>query len=121
MPSYDGWLGNRNYSINAERRAVRAWARIQDRPTSITVYRGSTAQTAQTVRIEYDSGAGQEIREAGQASIQKLIVFGVQDHPEEDDTDLQKDDRFTLADGNYRVVSVIYVPGEIQAKAERIT
>lgn len=120
MPDFDAFLGNRgNRAISATARAIMAWQRIQDRATSITVYRGSVAQTAQTVRIEYSSVTN-ERREAGQASLRDIVIFGVQDHPDVSDTNLQKGDQFTLTDGTYRVIDVIDLPGEVQARAERI-
>jgi hypothetical protein len=124
MPDYNEWLGNRTSPINAAVRAVRAWARIQDRATSITVYRGGAAQPAQTVRLEYDSRRGAQILQmAGEASLSRVIVFGVVNHPDPTitDTDLRKGDRFTLPDGDYEIQSVITLPGEIQATAERIS
>jgi hypothetical protein len=122
MPDYTDWLAQGTSSINAVWRAVRAWKRISDRVTSITVYRGRVAQTAQSVRIEYDSIRGLNVRhDAGEAVIARVILFGVADHPTVTDTNLQKGDQFTLADGMYEVKSVIYVPGEVQATAERIS
>lgn len=126
MPDLNTLLAQRGQrGINAAVRAVRAWQRIQDRPTTITVYRGNpaAAQTAQTVRVEFDNTTAQVIRQAGQAAQQGVILFGVRDHPDTDvlDTDLKKGDRVTLSDGNYQVISVLDLPGEIQARAERLS
>lgn len=121
MPSYTGWLRRDPASV-AEVRAVLAWQRISDKPTSITVYRAGVPQTAQTVRVEFRRQVGDYIRrDAGEASVHDVILFGVADHPSEDDTDLAKGDRFTLSDGQYQVMDVIEVPGEVQATAERIS
>ncbi len=124
MPDYNAWIAARTSPINAAVRAVRAWARIGDRPISVTVYRNRVAQAAQTVRLEYDSMRGiREIQMAGEVNKHRVILFGVLDHPDPDvdDTDLQKGDRFTLADGDYEIKSVIRLPGEVQATAERIS
>jgi len=126
MPDLSALLAQRGQrGINAAVRAVRAWQRIQDRATTITVYRGNpaVAQTAQVVRVEFDSTTARVIQQAGQAAQQGVILFGVRDHPDNDvsDTDLKKGDRVMLADGNYQVISVIDLPGEIQARAERLS
>lgn len=126
MPDLSALLAQRGQrGINAAVRAVRAWQRIQDRATTITVYRGNpaVAQTAQVVRVEFDSTTARVIQQAGQAAQQGVILFGVRDHPDSDvpDTDLKKGDRVMLADGNYQVISVIDLPGEIQARAERLS
>ncbi len=120
MPDINNYLILRaRRSIPAVVRAIMAWQRIQDRATSITVYRDSVAQTAQTVRIEYSSVANDR-REAGQASVRDLVIFGVVDHPDVADTNLQKGDRFAIGSDQYEVKDVIELPGEIQARAERI-
>lgn len=126
MPDLSALLAQRGQrGINAAVRAVRAWQRIQDRATTITVYRGNpaVAQTAQVVRVEFDSTTARVIQQTGQAAQQGVILFGVRDHPDSDvpDTDLKKGDRVMLADGNYQVISVIDLPGEIQARAERLS
>ncbi len=121
MPDLDAWLSQRGRrAISAATRAVRAWQRILDRPSSVVVYRGGAAQAAQTVRVEFEGGATFR-REAGEASARTVTLLGVADHPEEADTDLRKGDRFTLAGAQYEVKDVIAVPGEIQARAERLT
>lgn len=124
MPDYNEWVANRTSPIVAALRAVRAWARIGDRAVSITVYRGAVAQTAQTLRLEYDSMRGiRDLQAAGEANKHRVILFGVYDHPDTSilDTNLKKGDRFTLPDGQYEVKSVVILPGEVQATAERIT
>lgn len=59
----------------------------------------------------------------GQASVITLIIFGVKDHPTQADTDIADDDQFRLVSGGpiYRVKDVIALPGEIQAKAVRVS
>ncbi len=124
MPNLDAFLGNRSHrTISGAVRAVRAWQRILDRATSITVYRAGVVQTAQTVRIEFDSATPQERRQAGEASVRSLVLFGVKDHPDDTvpDTALLKGDRFAIGDDKYEIKDVIALLGEIQARAERIT
>lgn len=124
MPDRDAFLARRPVArtIVAADRAARAWARIQDRPTSITVYRDSIAQTAQTVRIEAtNSRANIERRDAGEVSVLSIILFGVRGHATQADTDLERGDLFTYGGGQYRVIDVWRLPGEVQARAERLT
>ena len=121
MPDLDALLSGRGFRVIGAGRAARAWQRIQDRSTSITVYRAGIPLDAQTVRIEFDSASANLRREAGEAAVKDVILFGVKDHPTVDDTDLAKNDEFKLADGSYRVIDVIEVPGEVQARAERIS
>jgi hypothetical protein len=123
MPDITGHLAQRP-RVNTTLRAVAAWERIQDRATSITVYRGSpaSAQDAQTVRVEWDNERARLVTtDAGTASQRRGVIFGVRNHPTAADTDLQKDDRIRLDDGDYRVIGVIEPPGEVQASIERIS
>jgi hypothetical protein len=123
MPDFDNYLGQTALGgIDIGTRAVRAWLRIQDKPTSITVARGDADLDAQTVRLEWQS-AREAQGGAGEAGIRQLVIFGVQDHPDGDvvDTDLARGDRFRHDGANFNVVDVVTYPGEIQAFAERIT
>jgi len=43
---------------------------------------------------------------------------GVKDHPTVTDTDIQRGDTFALNGINYRVVDLVFVPGEVQARCE---
>lgn len=122
MPDFDQWLilrGRR--SIPTIARAIMAWQRIQDRATTLTVYRdGAALADTQTVRIEFDSTSSDR-HEAGEASVRGIVLFGVKGHPDAADTNLQKGDRFALGSDQYEVKDVIEVPGEVQARAERIS
>lgn len=123
MPNISGWLGNTRISmIDEGTRAAAAWNRIQDRPTSITLYRNESALGAQTVRLEYSEATTSAERPgvAGQPSERQLIVFGVQDHPTVADTNIQRGDMFRYGTDTYAIVDVILLPGEIQAYTERL-
>lgn len=129
MPSISGWLSSSNIreSLTDEgMRAVAAWGRISDRPTSITLYRGSVVlpSGAQTVRLEYSEAttSAQKEGKAGMPSERQLIVFGVRNHPDAaiDDTDILRGDRFVYGGDWFRVVDVILLPGEVQVYTERI-
>lgn len=127
MPSIAGWLGSSDIrdAINDEgMRAVAAWGRINDRPSSITLYRDRVVLPtgAQTVRLEYSEAttSAQKEGKAGMPSERQLIVFGVRDHPTVSNTDIERGDRFKHGGDWYSVVDVIRLPGEVQAYTERL-
>lgn len=124
MSRLNSWLGQGTSAIDEEARAVDAWGRIQRDPESITIQRGNSDLSAQTVRIEFDnqSGLNSEVKGGGGASARRsCIVFGVVDHPTVADTNIQRGDKFRLDGTDYRVVQVIKPPGEVQATAEALT
>lgn len=117
--------GDRRISVTTVR-AVAAWKRIQDRPGSIVLTRGSSDLSAQTVRLEFANAQGSipmPQGPAGTAHVRRLTVIGVKDHPDAQiaDTDIQTGDRFRLDGENYRVTDVAEYPGEVQAQTERAT
>ena len=114
------WYAHRHEDTGA-RRAVDAWERIQDNASSITVLRGSTNLSAQTVRVELVREGQDRTGASGQAGVWRVVVFGVRDHPTQTDTDIQKGDRFVYGGSEYRVIAVSVLPGEVQATAERVT
>jgi hypothetical protein len=123
MPSISGWLGNNRLTpVNAGIRAVAAWKRINDKPVSIVVTRGGANQAAQTVRIEFDE-IQTDVSAAGDVSRRNLVIFGVKDHPSESitDTSLLPKDLVKYGGLNYEIRDVIDLPGEIQARATRIS
>lgn len=104
---------------NADRRAVRAWLRISDRPVSITVTRAGVQLAAQTVRVEPSAGGSTVNGPVGEFGTGGVTVFGVIGHPSGSltvpDTNLQRGDRF-LYNGDMVIVdAVILEPGELQA------
>ena len=120
MPDIHAYLARRRpQGIGAAARAVRAWQRIQDRPTAMSTFRLGTAQT---VRIEYRQ-AGEQQSEGGTLSRQAVLIFGVIGHPDGTvlDTDLRQGDRFVLDGSEYEIVAVMRYPGELQAIAERVS
>lgn len=124
MTNFDNWLGSSTQrGTPTATLAAGAWNRIQDKPTSITVYRGATPQAAQTVRLEFDLTVTENQSDMAQASVWELVIFGVVDHPDDavTDTDLQNGDRFVHDGDTYEIMDVVAYPGEIQARAERRT
>lgn len=124
MPNFDNWLASSKFKpATAADKAVAAWRRIQDKPTSISLNRDGIAQTAQTVRLEYDADAQQDKDETGKSFRRELVVFGVKDHPSMAvlDTDIKAGDRFAIGVEHFEVSNVIFTTGEIQAIARRIS
>lgn len=119
MPNINSWLTT-STPISATDRAVDAWRRISQKPTSITLVRNGVAQSAQTLRVEADNMSSEvEGLGMGQSSWRRVILFGVRSHPTVTDTNIQRDDRFALSGTQYRVVDVNATNlGEVQATAE---
>jgi hypothetical protein len=117
VPNIDNIIGGGS-AIAAGPRAAAAWARIQDKPTSITIKRQNTTLSAQTVRVEFSSTVREVQGSTGMSSRRDAIIFGIRDHDKLDDTDIQRGDQFALSSGLYRVVDVILTLGEVQARAE---
>jgi hypothetical protein len=119
MPEFETWR-------SSERdRAIEAWQRISDQPTSITIQRGDETLDPQTVRLEFSDSAREDfdVRRGLDIApgVQRVIVFGVRQHPTEPDTDLQRGDRFVIGLTEYEVIGVITAPGEVQAICEART
>lgn len=124
-----GWLGNHG-GLPLTQWGMRAeiqWAHIQDKPTDVEFVKpkvvtksGVTAATAlptQTVRIEFDSRATLARGQAGAAPMLQATIFGVQGHPDIDDTDIDEGYTFEFEGDSFRVTDVIRVIGGVQARA----
>ena len=124
---YNAWIGSGGAQVDAASRAVTNWLQIKRESVNITIIRAvgnvDTTIAAQTVRIEMDSIANDE-RGPGVGSSGKRmgIVFGIQDYPGGNpaNTNIQREDRFTVGGVVYRVVDVQVVPGEVQCRVEAI-
>lgn len=126
MPNYNNWLvSNEMDVVDPAQRAVLCWRRIQDRPTSIILNRSTTTSSAnlaaQTVRIEYGETANFARNDVSGGSTRDTWVIGVKGHPTVADTDIKAGDRFAIGGLTYRVSDVIFVPGEVQARCERVS
>lgn len=106
------------YFDTSKERAERAWQRIQERPANIVIVRGKSITLAeQSVRVEYMSAErGVRGEDDSESSMRDIYVFGIQNHDTLPDTDIQRGDRFTFNDQIWRVDSLAYYPGQIQAK-----
>ncbi|MCZ2099715.1 MAG: hypothetical protein LC121_26325 [Anaerolineae bacterium] len=119
MPDFDTWRGN------TQARAVEAWARISEQPTTITIRRGMETLDPQTVRVEYGDSAREDLDVRRGLNIvpgvQRAVMFGVRNHPTVADTNIQRSDRFVVDTTEFEVVAVIPAPGEVQAICEART
>lgn len=118
-------------AIDDAARAERIWIKIQRHPSSIVFTKpktigkndppgtaGSlTVLPAQTVRVTSDSRATVVGGVAGTAPKHALVVFGIQGHPTQPNTDIDEGYTFPYDGETYRVNKVIRVPGGVQAIA----
>ncbi len=116
MPDFESWRGSE------AARALDAWARISDRAVTITIQRGAETLDAQTVRIEFGDSAREDLDLRRGLNVvpgvQRVVVFGVRNHPTVADTDIQRGDRFVVGATEFEVLGVIGAPGEVQAICE---
>lgn len=100
-------------------RAVMAWRHILEKPISVVFLTPAGITLGpQTVRLESDNTATTSERPLQRVVKRKVIIFGVQDHPTEDDTVLGEGYRFVHDNDQYTVVDVIRTQGEVQGVAE---
>lgn len=82
------------------------------KPTSITIRRGSSTLSAQTVRLETLASQRMVVGEGGVTHQIDGVVVGVRNHPIQSDVDIQAGDRFADGDGlAYEVVALM--PGHV--------
>ena len=119
MPDFAAWRKD------DRARAVEAWERIGEKATAITIRRGGETLDTQTVRIEMSDGGREDLdlRRGLNVTpgVQRVVVFGVRQHPTVADTDIQRGDRFVVGVTEFEVIGVIAVVGEVQAICEART
>ena len=122
MADASAWIGIGGAAAEGDR-AADAWRRIAEKPSIVTIKRGTSTLDPQTVRVEYSQqrGSGEAKGGAGMSSVQRVIIFGIRGHVSEADTDIQRDDRIAIGGVQFRVVSVIPTLGEVQANCEAQT
>lgn len=114
MPNFNNWYMVHETVINEADRAIAAYNRILDKPSTITIDRLGTAQT---VRIEYNRYILDEMGTASPNTVElRLVLFGIRNHPTEDDNDFQSDE-FYYNFEKYKIESAWFTIGEIQAIA----
>jgi hypothetical protein len=118
------WLAQRPVSLVQSQETIRAqvqWARILDKPTSIRFLRNGTRMAAQTVRIEFDDTFSNTESEAGNSTLRRVLLFGVEGHPTIPDLDVNLWDTFVIDQSEYTVVSVNdLLIGQVQAYCEMV-
>lgn len=124
MATFANWL-NASRVIDPAARAVAAWNRIQQKPSTVTVVRLTPITQARTthevtVRLEFDNNSDEynTVGNSGVNIMGECVAFGVCDHPTEPDLDLVRDDVFYYNGFNFRVINLIPTIGEIQALCE---
>lgn len=124
MPTFANWL-NGSRVIDPATRAVAAWRRIQEKPSTLTVVRltpitGARTTHEVTVRLEFDNNSDEyaTVGTMGVNIMGECLVFGVRDHPTEPDCDLRRDDVFYYEGFNFRIINVIPTIGELQFLTE---
>jgi hypothetical protein len=119
MPDFDAWRDQ------TQARAVEAWDRIREQPTTITIRRNGGVLDAQTVRIEFNDGAREDatLRRGLDVTpgVQRAVAFGVRHHPVIPDTDIERGDRFVVGVTEFEVIGVIEAAGGVQAICEART
>lgn len=119
MPDLNTILSAGTAGIAADRAAL-AWRRISEKPTSITIKRGTTTLSAQTVRVE-SSGSSVRVGTAGAVAVRDVVVFGVKSHAVVTDTNIRRNDRFVYGGEEYQVKDIVLTLGEVQARCEVVS
>ena len=117
---YNAWLAKAVEQRDAQRIAVGVWRNIQRAPNSLVLIRAGVAQPVQTVRMEHDSSILTNDAPTRLNVRQRVVVFGVKDHPTQADTDIVSQDRFIYERREYEVKTVLQVIGGVQAFAEAL-
>lgn len=120
MPDFDSWLAADPTAIETAYRAHLAWTRIQDKPTSVVFRRNGTDLAAQTVRIEVSGGSAASTQALGVLEVAAIVIYGIEGHATQDDTNLKRGDRFVYDNREYSITAVLRVPGEVQGIGERV-
>lgn len=112
MPNYNNYLRNRETYNKATARAILAYNRIIEKPTTITI---DGQVGTQIVRIEFNRYILDEGSQFTETQNLRGVMFGVIGHPSAPNNSFQSDDTFFYNGEKYRVESVWQTLGEIQA------
>lgn len=125
MPDFSAWMGITEPDANwlsDDMLASFAARLIARKPSEITVKRRGASDITQTVRVDMMSTGSRDASggNANPATV-RAVIIGYKDHPTEDDTDLQRADRFLLDGVEYEVIQVLpSTPYQLQAIAEAV-
>jgi hypothetical protein len=123
VPNINSWLTTGSIPLAADR-AVDAWRRIQDKPSTVAVWRAGAYHHDEVVRIEW--GNGTNVTPSAQspntvAAITEVVLFGINGHATLTSTDIKEGDEIWLAGESFVVKDSLITTGELQARAVRIT
>lgn len=123
MTNFQQWRQrNSRHPVNAESRAVTTWQRIQRQPVMLELARGDVDVPVQTVRVTIRGNNRTERGDSGAISqVTGARVVGVQQHPDEPDTDIEKGDIFRHSGLRFQVRLVVRYPGRIEARCEAMS
>lgn len=111
-------------TARAQRRAVHARRRINDKEPTVTsvVFKtaAGVALAAQEVRVELDDRSSLDFSAAGAAPRMAAVVYGIRQHATLADTDMKEGYRFVLGNDEYRITDIIDTQGERQGVAVAI-
>jgi hypothetical protein len=120
---FNSWLAQGGGLVRTQT-AIRASiqrARTLDKETDIVLTREDTKLPPQSVRIEYGGMVSEVDSDAGSTGLRKATIFGIQGHPELDDTDIQVWDTFVMDGAEFTVRHVNrQLIGQIQAHCEAV-
>jgi len=121
MVDFNNWYGSSLGTIDRVQRAVNAWVLIQRKPTTLTLRRINpatglpVANVTVIVRVEQDNEGDEYMNLTGGSNTKgECVVYGVVGHPTVPDTNMQRNDVFTLNSREYRVISVLDRTGGMQ-------
>jgi hypothetical protein len=125
MPDYDAWRSTTNqFAPTASSRADDAWKRINDKPSTVAVWRAGAYHHDETVRIEWNNGTN--VTPSAQSpnsvtAITEVVLFGINGHATLTSTDIKEGDEIWLAGESFIVKDSLITTGELQARVVRIT
>lgn len=123
MPNLNAWLTSGGLPLAGDR-ANDAWRRIQDKPSTVAVWREGAYHHNETVRIEWNNGTN--VTPSAQSpnsvtAITEVVIFGVNGHDTQTNTDIKEGDEVWLSGESFIVKDSLITIGELQARAVRIT
>lgn len=112
MSKADAWLGSSatlNDVVSTEQRANDTARRIAEKPSTITLTRGSSQLAAQTMRLDPSNSPGQaqdRVGDVNRVAMTGLLVMGYKDHATIADTNIKRGDKFFHESHMYEVIDI---------------
>ena len=128
MPNFNNWFTNsinsHDFTPNVADRAAAEYRKIQDKPSTVAVWRGGSFHHSETVRVEWGNSTNtlpQSTSPNTVTAITEVVVFGINGHETLTNTDIVEGDEIALSGETYQVKDVLITLGELQARCVRIT